>query len=89
MFFLPDKPINVVTICVCGCTGKFGAVFASIPAPIVAALYCLFFAYVGMYDQLKNLVFLHTFIKSLLLLSSKLFPAAQVLQASVSFSFAI
>ncbi|KAJ9677661.1 hypothetical protein PVL29_022573 [Vitis rotundifolia] len=29
--------------------GKFGAVFASIPAPIFAALYCLFFAYVGMY----------------------------------------
>eukprot|EP00262_Sarcandra_glabra_P018383 TRINITY_DN6578_c1_g2_i1.p1 TRINITY_DN6578_c1_g2~~TRINITY_DN6578_c1_g2_i1.p1 ORF type:complete len:531 (-),score=86.43 TRINITY_DN6578_c1_g2_i1:331-1923(-) len=27
--------------------GKFGAVFASIPAPIVSALYCLFFAYVG------------------------------------------
>ncbi|EOA13188.1 hypothetical protein CARUB_v10026214mg [Capsella rubella] len=27
--------------------GKFGAVFASIPAPIIAALYCLFFAYVG------------------------------------------
>ncbi|KAL5186255.1 Nucleobase-ascorbate transporter 6 [Glycine soja] len=27
--------------------GKFGAVFASIPPPIVAALYCLFFAYVG------------------------------------------
>ncbi|CAN4086136.1 unnamed protein product [Withania somnifera] len=27
--------------------GKFGAVFASIPAPIVAALYCIFFAYVG------------------------------------------
>ncbi|CAK9182489.1 unnamed protein product [Ilex paraguariensis] len=27
--------------------GKFGAVFASIPAPIVAAMYCLFFAYVG------------------------------------------
>ncbi|VVA90854.1 unnamed protein product [Arabis nemorensis] len=27
--------------------GKFGAIFASIPAPIVAALYCLFFAYVG------------------------------------------
>ncbi|KAL8106297.1 hypothetical protein AgCh_029914 [Apium graveolens] len=26
---------------------KFGAVFASIPAPIIAALYCLFFAYVG------------------------------------------
>ncbi|KAL8518962.1 hypothetical protein ACS0TY_010062 [Phlomoides rotata] len=26
---------------------KFGAVFASIPAPIVAALYCLLFAYVG------------------------------------------
>ncbi|XP_040989974.1 nucleobase-ascorbate transporter 6-like [Juglans microcarpa x Juglans regia] len=27
--------------------GKFGAVFASIPASIIAALYCLFFAYVG------------------------------------------
>ncbi|KAK7252355.1 hypothetical protein RIF29_36230 [Crotalaria pallida] len=27
--------------------GKFGAVFASIPAPIVAALHCLLFAYVG------------------------------------------
>lgn len=27
--------------------GKFGAVFASIPGPIVAALYCVFFAYVG------------------------------------------
>ncbi|XP_057762311.1 nucleobase-ascorbate transporter 7-like [Arachis stenosperma] len=27
--------------------GKFGAVFASIPAPIFASLYCLFFAYVG------------------------------------------
>lgn len=27
--------------------GKFGAVFASIPAPIIAAMYCLFFAYVG------------------------------------------
>ncbi|GLU21416.1 hypothetical protein SLE2022_375580 [Rubroshorea leprosula] len=27
--------------------GKFGALFASIPAPIIAALYCLFFAYVG------------------------------------------
>ncbi|XP_064951588.1 nucleobase-ascorbate transporter 6 isoform X3 [Musa acuminata AAA Group] len=26
--------------------GKFGAVFASIPGPIIAALYCLFFAYV-------------------------------------------
>lgn len=26
---------------------KFGAVFASIPAPIIAALYCLLFAYVG------------------------------------------
>lgn len=30
--------------------GKFGAVFASIPGPIIAALYCLFFGYVGMYD---------------------------------------
>ncbi|XP_041013551.1 nucleobase-ascorbate transporter 7-like [Juglans microcarpa x Juglans regia] len=27
--------------------GKFGAIFASIPAPIIAGLYCLFFAYVG------------------------------------------
>ncbi|XP_047316781.1 nucleobase-ascorbate transporter 6-like [Impatiens glandulifera] len=27
--------------------GKFGAIFASIPAPIVAALYCILFAYVG------------------------------------------
>ncbi|KAK4437174.1 Nucleobase-ascorbate transporter 6 [Sesamum alatum] len=27
--------------------GKFGAVFASLPAPITAALYCVFFAYVG------------------------------------------
>ncbi|XP_044477125.1 nucleobase-ascorbate transporter 6-like [Mangifera indica] len=27
--------------------GKFGAVVASIPGPIIAALYCLFFAYVG------------------------------------------
>ncbi|KAK6924884.1 Nucleobase cation symporter 2 family [Dillenia turbinata] len=27
--------------------GKFGAVFASIPPPIFAALYCIFFAYVG------------------------------------------
>ncbi|OWM65377.1 hypothetical protein CDL15_Pgr008967 [Punica granatum] len=27
--------------------GKFGAVFASIPTPIFAALYCVFFAYVG------------------------------------------
>jgi len=32
------------------CVGKFGAVFASIPPAIVAALYCLFFAYVGMFD---------------------------------------
>ncbi|VAI24342.1 unnamed protein product [Triticum turgidum subsp. durum] len=27
--------------------GKFGAVFASIPGPIIAAIYCLLFAYVG------------------------------------------
>ncbi|GJN40370.1 hypothetical protein PR202_gb29577 [Eleusine coracana subsp. coracana] len=27
--------------------GKFGAIFASIPLPIFAALYCIFFAYVG------------------------------------------
>lgn len=28
-------------------TGKFGAVLASIPLPIVAALYCVLYAYVG------------------------------------------
>lgn len=33
--------------------GKFGAVFASIPSPIFAALYCLFFAYVGMFKLQK------------------------------------
>jgi xanthine/uracil permease len=27
--------------------GKFGAIFASIPLPIFAALYCIFFAYIG------------------------------------------
>ncbi|OAY85888.1 Nucleobase-ascorbate transporter 6 [Ananas comosus] len=27
--------------------GKFGAVFASVPAPIISAVYCLLFAYVG------------------------------------------
>ncbi|EPS61022.1 nucleobase ascorbate transporter, partial [Genlisea aurea] len=27
--------------------GKFGAVFASVPSPIIAALYCVLFAYVG------------------------------------------
>jgi len=27
--------------------GKFGALFASIPLPIFAGMYCLFFAYVG------------------------------------------
>lgn len=37
------------------CTGKFGAVFASIPAPIIAALYCLFFAYVGMSPAVNRL----------------------------------
>lgn len=36
--------------------GKFGAVFASIPAPIFAALYCLFFAYVGMFLETSFLV---------------------------------
>jgi nucleobase transporter 1/2 len=38
--------------------GKFGAVFASIPAPIIAALYCLFFAYVGSVG-LSYLQFVH------------------------------
>ena len=40
-------------------SGKFGAIFASIPAPIVAALYCLFFAYVGTFNYTKiNMFFL-------------------------------
>lgn len=38
--------------------GKFGAVFASIPPPMVAALYCLFFAYVGKLFAQRN-GFLH------------------------------
>ncbi|KAI7728034.1 hypothetical protein M8C21_007381 [Ambrosia artemisiifolia] len=33
---------------------KFGAIFASIPAPIVAALYCLFFAY---FNNMVNVPF--------------------------------
>lgn len=37
-------------------TGKFGAVLASIPLPIFAALYCVLFAYVGMYN-LKTKLF--------------------------------
>jgi xanthine/uracil permease len=36
--------------------GKFGAVLASIPLPIFAALYCVLFAYVGMYN-LKTKLF--------------------------------
>lgn len=44
--------------------GKFGAIFASIPAPVVAALHCLFFAYVGRFLEtplllLKPLGFLN------------------------------
>jgi len=31
------------------CPGKFGAILASIPLPIVAALYCVLFAYMGTY----------------------------------------
>jgi len=31
-------------------SGKFGAVIAAIPLPIIAAVYCVLFAYVGMYD---------------------------------------
>lgn len=38
---------------VCVHAGKFGAVFASIPGSIFAAIYCLLFAYVGMY-RIKN-----------------------------------
>lgn len=32
-------------------SGKFGAVIAAIPLPIIAAVYCVLFAFVGMYDQ--------------------------------------
>lgn len=55
--------LSLWTFCSCyhstfhHCTGKFGAVFASIPAPIIAALYCLFFAYVGTspwFNRLKS-----------------------------------
>lgn len=35
--------------CVNVCAGKFGAVFASIPFPVFAALYCILFGLVGMY----------------------------------------
>lgn len=34
--------------------GKFGALFASIPLPIFAGMYCLFFAYVGKSISLKK-----------------------------------
>uniref|UniRef100_A0A9I9E2V2 Uncharacterized protein n=1 Tax=Cucumis melo TaxID=3656 RepID=A0A9I9E2V2_CUCME len=34
--------------------GKFGALFASIPLPIIAALYCVFFGYVCTYSHLSN-----------------------------------
>jgi hypothetical protein len=38
--------------CFCGAfAGKFGAVFASIPTPIIAAISCLLFAYAGMYIE--------------------------------------
>lgn len=46
--------------------GKFGAIFASIPAPIVAALYCLFFAYVGKCNDSENKhIFIVSFYKSM------------------------
>jgi len=31
-------------------SGKFGAVLASIPLSIIAAIYCILFAYVGKWD---------------------------------------
>lgn len=34
--------------------GKFGALFASIPLPVFAGMYCLFFAYVGKSIYLKK-----------------------------------
>ena len=33
-------------------TGKFGAVLASVPLPIMAALYCVLFAYVGKFFRI-------------------------------------
>ncbi|GAB2269871.1 hypothetical protein Dimus_004790 [Dionaea muscipula] len=38
-------------------SGKFGAIFASIPPPIVAALNCLFFAYVGIFNDMISIPF--------------------------------
>jgi xanthine/uracil permease len=40
------------------CPGKFGAILASIPLPIVAALYCVLFAYVGMYYMSTLIMFI-------------------------------
>lgn len=76
--------------------GKFGAVFASIPAPIVAALYCLFFAYVGMYYQFKevgvfniDISFKVLFAYFFLFLFLFYVDTTQVLQVLASFNFAI
>lgn len=43
-FNLMNAPVSLILV-----PGKFGAVVASIPIPVAAALYCVLFAYVGMY----------------------------------------
>ncbi len=32
--------------------GKFGGIFASVPQPMVAAIFCILFAYFGMHQEL-------------------------------------
>ena len=39
-------------------TGKFGAVLASVPLPLMAALYCVLFAYIGkLFSIVKSSMF--------------------------------
>jgi len=47
--------------------GKFGAVFASIPFPIFAALYCVLFGLVGMSLAISEFSFLLLFFSFLFL----------------------
>jgi hypothetical protein len=49
-FIVTQADFNFVYL---GQTGKFGALFASIPLPIFAGMYCVFFAYVGMFRYLN------------------------------------
>lgn len=45
-----------------GLDGTFGPVFASIPGPIIAAIYCILFAYVAIYFEAahKELILLYS-----------------------------